>query len=85
MLWPDGDPVGRRLRTVHDDRTFDVVGVVGDTRYRNPDARIEPMVYFSPNDALPAGYLLVQTAAPRRRRRWSPRCVRGPKHSTLEC
>ena len=64
MLWPDGDPVGRRLRTVHDDRTFDVVGVVGDTRYRNPDAGIEPMVYFSPNDALPAGYLLVQTAAP---------------------
>ena len=64
ILWRGGDPVGRRLRTVHDNRSFDVVGVVGDTRYRDPETAIEPLVYFPPNDAMPAGYLLAQTDAP---------------------
>ncbi len=64
MLWPGGDPAGRRLRTVHDDRSYDVVGVVGDTRYRDRGAEVDPLVYFPPNDAMSAGYLLVQTDAP---------------------
>ena len=64
ILWRGGDPVGGRLRTVHDNRLFDVVGVVGDTRYRDPETAIEPMAYFPPNDAVPSAHLLVQTDAP---------------------
>lgn len=64
ILWRGGDPVGRRLRTVHDNRLFDVVGVVGDVRYRDPETAIEPMVYFPPNDAVPSAHLLVQTDVP---------------------
>jgi putative ABC transport system permease protein len=44
--WPDGDPIGKRLRMGPElERTLTVVGVVPDTRYRDlRDAR--PSVYF---------------------------------------
>lgn len=64
ILWRGGNPVGRRLRTVHDNRPFDVVGVVGDARYRDPETAIEPMVYFPPNDTMPSAHLLLQTDTP---------------------
>ena len=74
-LWPGRDPLGRRLRTMHDSRTFEVVGVAGDIRYRNleeddeirfwnVDAGMEPVVYFPPDPAMPSGHLLVRTDLP---------------------
>lgn len=64
ILWQGGNPVGRRLRTVHDNRSFDVVGVVGDARYRDAETAIEPMAYFPPNDVMSTAHLLVHTDAP---------------------
>ena len=63
LLWPDGDPVGGTLRTTFDDRVHDVVGVVGDTRYRRLEA-VEPVAYFPPDDAALHGHLLVKTDLP---------------------
>lgn len=64
MLWPGGVGVGEPLRAAHDGRTFEVVGVVGNTRYRNPGEGMEPVVYFAPDDALSTGYVLVKTDVP---------------------
>lgn len=45
-LWPHGDPIGKRVRMAgHPVRTFTVVGVVPDTRYRDLRAPA-PSVYF---------------------------------------
>lgn len=63
LLWPDGDPVGGTLRTTFDGRVHDVVGVVGDTRYRRLEA-VEPVAYFPPDDAALHGHLLVKTDLP---------------------
>jgi predicted permease len=45
MLWPDGEPLGRRIRFA-DDRTLTVVGVVPDTKYKSLGDRNEPFVYL---------------------------------------
>ena len=44
--WPNGDPIGERLRMGSElERSFTVVGVVSDTRYR--DLRVaRPSIYF---------------------------------------
>jgi len=34
-FWPDGDAIGRTIRTGRNDETFTIVGVVGDCKYRN--------------------------------------------------
>ena len=76
MLWPGRDPTGQRLRSVSYNRTYDVVGVVGDTRYRivgeaerarrGLEPGMEPIVYFPPDDAMPSSHLLVRTDLPPR-------------------
>jgi predicted permease len=45
MLWPDGDPVGRRIR-VDEDRLITIVGVVPDTKYKSLNDRSEPFLYL---------------------------------------
>lgn len=60
-FWPDGEVVGRRLRTWDDGAVFEVVGVVGNTRYRSLDGAVELVVYFPPNDAFVTGHLVVST------------------------
>lgn len=60
-LWPDGGAVGRRLRTWDDGAVFEVVGVVGNTRYRSLDGVLDPVAYFSPNDAFGTGHLVLKT------------------------
>ncbi|MEX2281881.1 MAG: ABC transporter permease [Gemmatimonadota bacterium] len=42
--WPDGQPVGQRLRFAAGHR--EIVGVVTDTREFGPDEDVPPMVYF---------------------------------------
>lgn len=46
FYWPDGDPIGRRLRMGGGlEEAFTVVGIVADTRYR--DLRVaRPSIYF---------------------------------------
>lgn len=46
-LFPDQDPIGRRLTVVYD---AEVVGVVGDVLYGRPDQEILPEAYFSRRD-----------------------------------
>ena len=64
-LWPKGGPVGSSLRVVGaGGRTCEVVGVVGDVRYRSLDGALPQVVYFPPNDAFSSGHLLVKTDLP---------------------
>ena len=60
-LWPEEGAIGRRLRDVLGNATYEVVGVAGDTRYRSLDGAVSPVVYFPPNDAFVSGYLLVRS------------------------
>ncbi len=57
-LWPDGEAVGRRMRTTDDGAAFEVVGVVGNTRYRSVDGALAPVAYFRPSDAFGMGHLI---------------------------
>ena len=59
-FWPAGEAVGRRLRTWDDGAVFEVVGVVGNTRYRSVDGAVEPVVYFPPDDAFVTGHLVMR-------------------------
>jgi putative ABC transport system permease protein len=34
-FWPDGDAIGKTISTGRHDDTFEIVGVVGDSKYRN--------------------------------------------------
>ena len=73
-LWPGRDPIRQRLHSVSYNTTYEVVGVVGDhryryldpdeVRYRNLGAGMEPIVYFPPDDTTPSGHLLVRTDLP---------------------
>lgn len=63
-LWPEGDPVGRRLREVTGGATYEVVGVVGDARYRSLDDELPRVAYFPPDDTFPSGHLLVKSDLP---------------------
>jgi predicted permease len=66
-FFPGANPVGRHLRwpgaASSDDRVFEIVGVVRDTKTRDFMAAVEPTVYFSyPQHAYPTGSaLLVST------------------------
>ncbi len=50
-LWPRGDAVGRRIQIgtmgLNGDTHAEVIGVVGDVRYRRLDAAPDPMVYMA--------------------------------------
>ena len=67
-FFPDQDPVGRRLGWPGEDgqeeRSFEIVGVVRDTRSRDFLAEPEPLVYFSypQHYYTPGNALLVATA-----------------------
>lgn len=54
--WPDGDPLGQRVvfeadfgeeTGVLESRPREIVGVVADVKYRQPDAPAPPVIYFS--------------------------------------
>jgi len=64
-LWPNEDAVGKRLRSPLDPSgtTYPVVGVAGDTHYR--DLREPtPIIYFSWRQMFWAGYVAVRTNVP---------------------
>lgn len=46
--WPDGNPLGARLRIswTHPDATPEIVGVVGDVRAAGLDAPVYPTIYY---------------------------------------
>jgi len=60
-LWPGEDAIGKRFRFVGDQELWTVVGVVGDTRYRELTSP-RPTVYFSlaqwPFPSAPFGLVL---------------------------
>ncbi len=62
-FWPNADPVGRRLRLPDDSVTFEIVGVVKDVPAANPNAPVEPQIYWS-NRQRPrwATYLVIRTS-----------------------
>ena len=64
-LWPAGEPVGRRLRdAAAGGATYEVVGVVGDARYRSLEDELPHVAYFPPDDAFPSGHLVVKSDLP---------------------
>lgn len=46
LLWPGEDPLGRRIRLEAHDTTREVVGVVADVPPLDPDAAVEPEMYW---------------------------------------
>lgn len=65
QLWPDGDPIGARVKVNMDDPEAEpeIAGVVGDVRHDGLDGAIRPMIYY-PRAQSPSGYmvLVVRTA-----------------------
>jgi putative ABC transport system permease protein len=67
-IWPGQDPIGKRIRWAGDEdagqwRT--IVGLVGDTRYREfLEPRPSVYVPVAQQDISPGGYLLVRTRQP---------------------
>ena len=62
--WPGQDPVGKRLKAVHDDQWITVVGVARDVKYEGLTSEAEPTIYrpFVQNPTLD-GSLVVLTAS----------------------
>jgi putative ABC transport system permease protein len=61
-LWPEGDPLGRRIRLVDIGRTVEVVGVVADIPPLDPDAPVEAAMYWPARQSPRfATYLVVRT------------------------
>jgi predicted permease len=54
--WPEGEPIGQRLRLAGDPRWWSVVGVVGNVREFGLDADVRPTMYF-PFEQLPSNTL----------------------------
>jgi putative ABC transport system permease protein len=65
-LWPDRDPIGRRVRLEGmDGRWFTVVGVAGDVRRTNIVQRIEPVFFVAAAQApVRSMAVIVRTAGP---------------------
>jgi len=71
-VWPDGDPIGKRIRLRSDAPWLTVVGVVADVKNRAPNADTRPEIYFLHTD-YPIGLwadlrtmtLVVRTQTPR--------------------
>jgi putative ABC transport system permease protein len=47
LYWPGESPIGRQFKTVYQDDTYIVVGVVGDVRVRGLEQESEPQMYFA--------------------------------------
>ena len=45
-LWPDADPIGKRIKLDEDERWSTVVGVVGDIRQTDLETAEGPALYF---------------------------------------
>jgi putative ABC transport system permease protein len=63
-LWPGEDPIGKRIRLtdIYGGNGAEVVGVVGDVRYRPVEAAITPDAYLSlPQAPLPNGFMFIRT------------------------
>jgi predicted permease len=60
QLWPDGDPIGARVRVNWNDPEMEpaVVGVVGDVRHSGLDGDVRPMIYY-PRGQSPSGYMVL--------------------------
>jgi putative ABC transport system permease protein len=60
QLWPDGDPIGARVRVNWNDPEMEpeVVGVVGDVRHTGLDGDVRPMIYY-PRWQSPSGYMVL--------------------------
>lgn len=57
------NPIGRRVRWLEGDRTFEVVGVVTDVRPFDPSERTEPEIYFSNRqETRPFTYFVARTS-----------------------
>ncbi|MGH2584412.1 MAG: FtsX-like permease family protein [Dehalococcoidia bacterium] len=67
QLWPDQDPLGKRLSSVTgtNDRAFTVVGVASDTRFREL-RNVGPVAYFLREQVSPGwdGILAARTTRP---------------------
>ena len=61
QLWRERDPIGGRLRRVHDGMLFEVVGIADDTLYHSLHGESLPVAYFPPDDAVAFGHLVAQT------------------------
>ncbi len=64
QLWPDGDPIGARVRVSWDDPEAEpeIVGVVGDVRHNGLDGDVRPMIYY-PRAQSPSGYMVLVVRA----------------------
>jgi predicted permease len=65
LVWPNADPVGERMETPSVDWTwFEVVGVVGDTRYYGLGSESKPEIYVA-HSQVPRNYMsiAIRTAA----------------------
>ena len=68
LFWPGKDPIGRRIKlgpSKSESAWLEVVGVVGDTRYRELTS-VRPGIYVPYAHGIPVspGYLAVRTASP---------------------
>ena len=67
VAWPGQDPLGKRFRAVNPEggvgawRT--VVGIAGDTRYRDVTA-VQPMIYIPVRQSGPGAIMAVRTSVP---------------------
>jgi len=70
LLFPDQDPIGRRIGrgfVLPDRRTAEVVGVVGDVMYTSPTQDRRPVAYYSLREARFGTFAVVRTAGDPRR------------------
>jgi putative ABC transport system permease protein len=63
--WPEASPLGRRIRLSDDMGWYEIVGVVGDVRFRSLEQPPQDAVYFplSAGDSRRALHLAVRTGA----------------------
>jgi putative ABC transport system permease protein len=66
MFWPQGDPLGQRIKygSLNSDSTWmTIVGIVGDTRRTGYDSPVRPETYLPHTQAPSGGLLLVVRAS----------------------
>jgi len=65
VVWPNEDPIGKRLKVPESPEWLTVVGVVGDVKHRSPGDRPQPQLYL-PHYQVPLIFssLVARTAVP---------------------
>jgi len=62
-FFPDASPLGRRIEYPHANGTLaEVIGVVGDVKYSDPETKPRPVVYSSTLQSRPGNFLEVRAA-----------------------